>query len=480
MHDRVKFQRAGGVHGSDFNAYDMPGAQYFRILFHFYGADEPSGLLHPTWVNFEQASNSGWVTQEKHPWRAHEYFPWRYNTAYSYLIMNDEQERAQYLRRFIELLSNINSESPWYFQSVKGIEEALNRKQMTEEFTFSSERGKLSIECMPDSADQRIGTLMDLYRALSRSWINKREILPANLRKFDMTVVVFQTPISQVHTPRPGIIHLPDILGMTSTLLEDDDDWATMEPDQYAHYVASYKMYEFHNCEFDYNSTISAGDSMSNMESFNTTYNIGIFYDDMYEIRYNEFMSQMNWSFQNSTDKYNIETNDAVKKTKNTQQVNSGSLTPDFEIQEIGDLVLIDTAAWQNWDSHSEPQGNPKLSDYKHIESEEIPEGGLLIDAVRQVTSMVSNKIDQKVNRLFLGNLFGLSIQRTAQQVAEALNGNVLGGINYAKTAIRGNYNGSTELKKPYDKLFDPEKEVQQETIELGNLFKTASTLSNI
>lgn len=501
MHDRIKFQRAGGVHGSDFNVYDIPGAQYFRILFHFFGVgdneeNEASGLLHPTWLLRGMSGNEDemWGEQFGHEKRAREFIPWRYNTAYSYLITNDEQERAQYLRRFIELLSNINSESPWYFQSVKGIEEALNRKQLTEEFTFPGERGKLTIECLPDSADQRIATLLDLYRALSKSWINKREILPANLRKFDMSIIVFQVPFRNIHTPRPDIIKLPDVLGMTSALLEDDDDWASMDPNQSNHMIASYKIYEFHNCEFDYNSTTGAADGITNNEPFQTTYNIGIFYDDMYEIRYNEFMDQMNWDYSSESQKYSTDSSVKTTALDMTEEqmkayvknyVSSKSKQKDAvvkgqQINEITDLVLIDTAAWQQWDINSEPMGQAQLSDYQQINSERLPQDGLLIDAVKQVSSMLAGKIDSKINRLFLGNLFGFSLQETAQQIANTLNGNVLGGINYAKSAIRGNYNGSKEAEKPYKKLFDNNPEVTHELESLGNIFKTASALSNI
>lgn len=298
--DRIKFRQAGTANGSDWSNYDFPDALYFRILFHFYnkpgsGIDnnEGYGLLHPTWqlIDGKEDGENAWVKQTHNEKRALEYLPWRYNTAYSYLITNDEQERAQYLKHFITLLSNINSESPWYFKSVKGIEEAINRKQFTEVFEFK-ERGRLTIECMPDSFDQRIGTMLDLYRAATYSWANKREIIPTNLRKFDMTVIVFQSPIQRMHMPNSVISqNTPNLLGQVSSLMfEPDINFATLDYKQNGPAQASYKIYEFHNCEFDYNSTIAAGDGLINEEPFNTTYNIGIFYDDMYESRYNQFI----------------------------------------------------------------------------------------------------------------------------------------------------------------------------------------------
>ena len=472
LHDRIKFQRAGGPHGSEFNTYDQPGGQYFRILFHFFNENNGgNGLLHPTWGSIDwPGSNSGgsawWAEQENKNWRAAEYIPWRHNTAYSYLIMNDEQERAAYLKKFIELLSNINSESPWYFYNIKGIEEGINRKQLTEDFIFNKERNKITIECLPDSIDQRIGTLLDLYRACAYSWTNKREIIPANLRKFDMSVIVFQVPVKNIHTPGPDIIKLPDMLGMTSALLnEGDDEFATMNPNRYDHIVASYKIYEFHNCEFDYNSTVGAADNLSNEKAFQTVYNIGIFYDDMYEIRHNEFMDLGSWSYFGNAQ-------------SSTGLVSQSDLT-EYKISEISDLVLIDTAAWVGWDQNSEPQGHPVVSDYQEIDSREPAPTGLLVDAVSQLSSLVSNKIDQKINKLYLGNIFGFSVSRTLGALQNLAQRNILGTIHYIKSGNRHNYNGNVDPPRPLKNLF-ADSQPPHETTVLGNIFRTNSALSNI
>ena len=44
------------------------------------------------------------------------------NTALSYLKKNAETERAAMLEEFIYLLSEISANSPWYFQSIEGME----------------------------------------------------------------------------------------------------------------------------------------------------------------------------------------------------------------------------------------------------------------------------------------------------------------------------------------------------------------------
>ena len=52
--------------------------------------------------------------------------------------------------------------------------------------------------------------------------------------------------------------------------------------------MPSYKMIEFHNCEFDYNSIKSGWGEVNNQTGFNPTYTIEISYGDCYEISYNE------------------------------------------------------------------------------------------------------------------------------------------------------------------------------------------------
>ena len=70
---------------------------------------------------------------------------YNHNSAWAYLKLNDEQERAEKLEQFILLLSNISSKSPWYFSSVGGLQEALERKVAEDGKLEMSETKKLTI-----------------------------------------------------------------------------------------------------------------------------------------------------------------------------------------------------------------------------------------------------------------------------------------------------------------------------------------------
>jgi hypothetical protein len=176
--DYHRFKR---VDRNGFNQYDNPDVRFFKLLFYFYDND-PSynggyyngthGLLAPTWLTSNGTDKYEYLHQ---------------NTAYAYLINNCEYERALVLRDFITLLSQISSESPWYFKEITGLDEALVR----EKWTVPEERKKISIVCMNDPADHRIESLLSMYRSIVWSHTRKCEVVPSNLRKFDMGLFVF-------------------------------------------------------------------------------------------------------------------------------------------------------------------------------------------------------------------------------------------------------------------------------------------------
>lgn len=107
------------------------------------------------------------------------------NSALYYLKQMGDTVRVAMLVDFIETLSKLNSEFPWYFQSVEGLNEAWNR-----DYTKAKFKKEITISCL-ESIDLRITALMDLYRKIAYDWKNRRCILPDNLRKFEMSIKVY-------------------------------------------------------------------------------------------------------------------------------------------------------------------------------------------------------------------------------------------------------------------------------------------------
>ena len=169
------------------NRFDTPNARFYKLVFYF--SDE-SGLLGLDGINgFTDDVTKGLDGIDVKKDRIK-------NTAYNFLLLNDELERAEMLKNFLILLSEINSKSPWYFQEISGIDGALERKVFSEgELKIEDKPNQFTIKCLNDAYDDRIGTLLDLYRASCFSYQNKKEIVPRNLRKFNMGILLFSAPI---------------------------------------------------------------------------------------------------------------------------------------------------------------------------------------------------------------------------------------------------------------------------------------------
>ena len=421
LNDLRNFKKAGGSYSSDdFNIYDTPSHKYFKLLFYFgsnseFGNDDGSGLLAPTWevedsIN-ERNGNNG-TNDIKY---------YDYNSAWAYLKLNDEQERAMKLKQFVTLLSDINSNSPWYFTKIGGLTEALERKG-PEDGKIEITDKKITITCLPDAFDNRITTLLELYREVTWSWVHKKEIIPANLRKFDMAIYIFESPILEQH-------------------FEDD----TIGAD----YGVSYKMIELHNCEFGYNSIKSGWNEIDNQIGANPTYTIDVTFSDCYEISHNNLMMQnigdviftdminspanddaySMYSKFNSIDpitKSNIALSDSsaldpgqiqIKKNKReTEQEEKLALLKDKINQSTNKIKTFGNLA----------ERNGKQSDQINVQYKTEYNAGFLTNAVGQVAGHLVADVKSLFNRALLGNIYGLSLTQIAAGAKEFMKGDIV------------------------------------------------------
>ena len=283
--DRINFKR---VDTTGPNRFDNPAALYYKIVFYFSDENGLLGINNVTVNNTDESVKAAvnitapFTGGEEDPSSAkNNVFS---NTAYNYLLLNDEIERAEYLKRFLILLSDISADSPWYFQEIGGLDAALERKVFSEgELKIEDKPRQITIKCLNDSYDNRIGTLLDLYRAACFSYQNKKEIVPANLRKFNMGILVFNAPI-RGKGGKSG----------------DPNNMILIPDSKTTFYIPSCKLIELRNCEFDYNSAKSAfGTLNTTQDAFEPQYTITINFDDCYESRYNEIAQMVVTDFIN-------------------------------------------------------------------------------------------------------------------------------------------------------------------------------------
>ena len=411
LRDIKNFKKAGASSGSDFSIYDTPGHKYFKIMFYF--GSEPddfasgsTGFLAPTWefINkgYKFNGEDKWNTLNKYNGnrgmadalgdtlddvmsgvgglfnrnrKPDEYY--MHNSAWAYLMNNDENERAEKLQKFITLLSDINSNSPWYFKTVGGIGDALDRKPATSnKFEIPDEDKKLTISCMPDAFDNRIGTLLELYRDITWSWIQKREVVPANLRKFDMAIYIFETPEVNWHNPPKTAFSqiTSSINGLVGAniIKEKTADDVVLGGTSDNNFKPSYKMLEFHDCEFEYNSIKSGwSGELSNETGFNPSYTIEIKYKDCFEISYNDIM-----------------------------------------MRTIGDVIKTDTLnAVYSEDEYKSQWQTDSTNQAKFIKEKTHPyDKGLIGNTLNQLKNHLAADVAKWINKATLGNLYSTGL----------------------------------------------------------------------
>lgn len=165
-----------------------PGLFYFKLFFQF---GTPSGLfgsiLPETYggdtKNDDRKLNNG-------------------DSAKLYLKINKThytnepiEDKLNALEKFTASLSFISSRAPWFFDSISGLDKAINVP-----FNKPLEDRYIEINCREDAVDMRLSTLMDLYRYAAYDYINLKEVIPQNLRQFDLIICLFHTPIRYYDT----------------------------------------------------------------------------------------------------------------------------------------------------------------------------------------------------------------------------------------------------------------------------------------
>lgn len=166
----------------------------------------PSPLLRAQ--NYTEANGAGAATNLGNPFGQPQYERRQsdviYYSAYNYLLEReanfpggDTQRRAQALRQFQKLLQEINTNSPWFFQSIEG----LNTLDKISKSGFQDQDGvdffdpqrtrdkTLTINCL-ESLNLRISALADLYNQATFDADNMRYLVPRNMRKFTMWIFV--------------------------------------------------------------------------------------------------------------------------------------------------------------------------------------------------------------------------------------------------------------------------------------------------
>lgn len=168
--ERALWQK--GVH----NFTGEPGWFYFKIFFDF---QDPKGLF------------GGIMTDDTPDTCALRYL----FTVRNYYKSLNIQDRMLALARFTYTLSYISAICPWFFIGINGANKLgeLNLREL-------GKRKSIDLICNGESVDMRLNNLLDMYRYACYDDIYFREIIPENLRKFNMSIVIMNAPIKYFQT----------------------------------------------------------------------------------------------------------------------------------------------------------------------------------------------------------------------------------------------------------------------------------------
>ena len=254
-------ERASFVKGFESPTGEI-GWFYFKVFFRF---DTDTGLLGSCLDETIDIDNP----------------PKKFNgdSAIGYLLRNVNhyskahfKDRAKSLRQFARTLSFINSKAPWFFESVGGLSNAS-----VVDFSNPMANRVIELGFKEDAVDMRVTSLIDLYKYACYDYINLKEVVPQNLRFFDMTIVLFHSPLRWYHTGMQTMKR--GTFQYKSLNAENPDDRMT------------YKMYTFHGCEFVHESLANMYPSdMSNENAFNLAKaRVQISYKRVYQHTFNEW-----------------------------------------------------------------------------------------------------------------------------------------------------------------------------------------------
>lgn len=352
------------------------------------------------------------------------------NTAMDFLAANGEVDRMKYLYKFITTLSSLSANTPWVFQKITGLADVMkNPVDVDEGFKIGETDKKITIECLGDSFDQRISSLLGLYRAVVSSKVLYKEVVPRNLRKFDMGIYIFPAPNWRY---RKGGKEKGSYVGTMQDLaytVPTDNSGSIIRPQVSSRYI------ELHDCEFDINNSTDVLDTLDNAGGVQHTYNIKISVGSAYEQDYNQFLDLVFGDLVLADERSaEAESKPSYAIPDNTKSLNQiyGVHPNDY----VTNNVRQSDSIVRNY-NHTYEDGRKSFSKLnKLIEkiagSEGVenkigvldgypgtkPTGGILSNTVGTGVNFVKNKVDSVFKKLWLGNLYGLSVSSMYQNLA--------------------------------------------------------------
>lgn len=156
-------------------------------------------------------------------------------------------KHANALENFQKVLLKINKELPWFWQTISGVDAAMTYKDLADPW-WGADDPKLEIECLEENVELTAIGLMDLYKRACYDFVRYVEVIPHNLRHFQMQVWVSEVRRFQQDTGAKdlGFYDNPENSGNSGNVTKINQEFSLE--------AKPFIQLNFSHCEFDIDS----------------------------------------------------------------------------------------------------------------------------------------------------------------------------------------------------------------------------------
>lgn len=229
----------------------------------------------PTYLSFFLAFD--WYSEES---------PLFSGEAENYLrnVIGDD-DRANKLKRFIKILKKLNTEMPWFWQSISGLETTKQYNKMEDPYRGGTD-SKITITCL-ESVELPITGLIDLYKQAAYDFSRWVEVIPHNLRIFNMYIYVSEVRVFKTNKASQFVANTIDASGLLGT--KDDGQARSASSIVNSSYngdvrsVRPYFKIGLSHCSFDIESTNTVFQDLNKNPDQPIAPSIIIMYESVYD-----------------------------------------------------------------------------------------------------------------------------------------------------------------------------------------------------
>lgn len=324
--------------------------------------------------------------------------------------------RADLLARFKKLLRKINTELPWFWQSVSGLETSRAYGTMEDPWR-GAENPKIEIECL-ENIELTAFTLIDLYKRATYDFNRWVSVIPKNLCYFEMTIYVTEVRSFQQKTSDA----FKDSRGNHGRI---GDSQSNINPDLSVNIDMSVDakpitVTKLGHCSFDIDSTNDIFKDLSKNPEM-AKGKIGIFWKTTEEMK-SVYGLNLNANQENTLvlekEPNNIEPNNPFDPSNDTRRigtdVNTDTINPLDKLKKRAKERVEGAVANVTNIADGLPGSNGSLGN---------AHGAFLSGQLAQLANSVT---EAATARLFLGNVYGAN---TASNIQDAINSGSLNAI---------------------------------------------------